>query len=152
MSAMSASLRPTSVAAKPEVSLVYLYLLRFGYALLAFLMGSAVWPALLRHQTWPLTLGPFESVGNSMLAGLALLSVLGLRYPLKMLPLLMFETVWKAIWLIVVALPLWLNHSPIPEDVAQTAQACLMAVIFPILIPWRYVFATYVIGAGDRWK
>ncbi len=152
MSSLSASVRATSVASKPGVSLLYLYLLRFGYALLAFLMGSAVWPALLHHETWPLTLGPFQSVGNSMLAGLALLSVLGLRYPLKMLPLLMFETVWKAIWLIVVALPLWLNHDPIPDAVAQTAQACLMAVIFPILIPWRYVFATFVLRPGDRWR
>jgi hypothetical protein len=149
---MSAPVRPTSLAAKPEVSLLYLCLLRVGYALLAFMMGSAVWPALLHHETWPLTLGPFESVGNSMLAGLSLLSVAGLRYPLKMLPLLLFETTWKAIWLIVVALPLWLNHAPVPDDVAQTAQACLMAVIFPILIPWRYVFTNFVLGTGDRWK
>jgi hypothetical protein len=35
---------------------------------------------------------------------------------------------------------------------AQTIQACLMAVIFPILIPWRYVVATFVQQAGDRWK
>jgi hypothetical protein len=69
-----------------------------------------------------------------------------------MLPLLFFEVTWKAIWLIVVALPLWITHSPVDGDMAQTIQACLMGAIFLIVIPWRYVFANFVQQAGDRWK
>jgi hypothetical protein len=86
------------------------------------------------------------------LAGLSLLAFLGLRYPLKMLPLLLFEMVWKTIWLLGVALPMWSSHSPIPDDMAQTIQACLMIVVFPFLIPWRYVFITFAQQNGDRWK
>jgi hypothetical protein len=34
----------------------------------------------------------------------------------------------------------------------ETATACLMGVIFPIVIPWRYVFTNYMMQRGDRWR
>ena len=79
------------------------------------------------------------------------LALLGLRYPLQMLPLLFFELVWKSIWLIVVALPLWSAHQPMDAKTSAVL-ACLMGVIFPIVIPWRYVFSNYVMKRGDRWR
>jgi hypothetical protein len=85
-----------------------------------------------------------------MLAALAATSLLGLRYPLQMLPLLFFEMFWKAAWLVAIALPLWSTHQ-IDADTAETVQACLMGIILPIVIPWSYVFANYVRKAGDRW-
>ena len=122
---------PAAARSRPEeVSLISLYLLRFGYVLLAALLGSSIWPAVLQHIAWPLSLSPWYGIADSQLAALSLLSFLGLRYPLKMLPLLMFEMTWKAIWLLSVALPMWATHVPISDDVAQTIQACLMAVIF----------------------
>jgi hypothetical protein len=45
-----------------------------------------------------------------------------------------------------------MSHTPIDANMGQTIQACLMAVIFPFLIPWRYVFATFARGSGDRWR
>ena len=42
-----------------------------------------------------------------MLAAFGALSALGLRCPLQMLPVLLWELLWKSIWLIVVAVPLW---------------------------------------------
>jgi hypothetical protein len=107
---------------------------------------------MLHHQPWPLTLSPWLGIGTSMIAALPLLSLLGLRYPLKMLPLLFFEMTWKAIWLIAVALPLWTSHAHIDDGTAQTIQACLMVVIFPILIPWNYVFDSFARQPGDRWR
>ena len=151
MSSMSVPTQ-SSVSSPPDVSLVHLYLLRFGYLLLVVGLGTSVWPALLHHQPWALTLSPWNGVGTSLIAALPVLSLVGLRYPLKMLPLLFFEITWKAIWLIAVALPLWTSHSPIPADVQQTIQACLMVVLFPFLIPWRYVVTTFVREAGDRWS
>jgi hypothetical protein len=98
------------------------------------------------------TLCPWNGVGNSLLAALSLLAILGLRYPLKMLPLLLFEVTWKAIWLLAVALPVWTSHGPIGPDMAQTIQACFMAIVFPIIIPWRYVLSTFARQPGDRWR
>jgi hypothetical protein len=67
-----------------------------------------------------------------------------------MLPLLFLETFWKATWLIVVAFPAW-QAGKIDAAMSETVFACLMGVIFPIVIPWGYVVRTFVAGPGDPW-
>ncbi len=130
-----------------EISLFRLYLLRIAYLLLVVGLGSEIWPVILNHtKTWELMHG----VVVCMLGALSLLALLGLRYPLQMLPLLFFELAWKAIWLLRVALPLWSAHR-MDADTTDTATQCLMAVIFLVLIPWDYVFANYVKKAGSPW-
>jgi len=51
-----------------------------------------------------------------------LLAFVGLRYPLQMLPLLMFEFVWKAIWLITFGLPQW-SSGQLPPTFAEDFEA-----------------------------
>ena len=86
------------------MSLPRLYLLRLGYLVIAVGIALTKWPLLLNHdRPWPL----FEGVETCMLVALSLLWFLGLRYPLQMLPVLLFEIAWKFIWIIVVAVPLW---------------------------------------------
>ncbi len=85
-----------------------------------------------------------------MLAAIAVLAVLGIRYPLRMLPLLLFEVLWKSIWLIAIALPLWSAHQ-LDADTMETVKACVMGIVLvPIVIPWPYVLAQYVKKPGDR--
>jgi hypothetical protein len=148
---MSTSLNPTAAFAAPravnDVSLLRLYALRAGYLLLVVGLGSEIWPAILHHaKPWDLMHG----VADCMLGALTAAALLGLRYPLQMLPLLFFETLWKAIWLTVVALPLW-SAGQLDADTAETARDCLVGIVFPIIIPWSYVFANYVKKPGDRW-
>jgi hypothetical protein len=69
-----------------------------------------------------------------------------------MLPLLIYEVTWKTIWLIAVALPVWVNHGAIDDALAATIQACLFVMPFYLIIPWRYVFENFALQAGDRWK
>ena len=45
-----------------------------------------------------------------------------------MLPLLFFELLWKAIWLIAIALPLWSAHK-LDAETLETVKACLMGVV-----------------------
>jgi hypothetical protein len=93
-----------------------------------------------------------QGVVSSLLGAVSILAVLGLRHPLQMLPRLLFELVWKAIWLIAVAAPLWLADA-IDARTAATVRDCLLGVvIFPLAIPWPYVFANYLKKSGERWR
>ena len=72
-----------------EVSTFRLYLLRAMYLFIA--VGLAIFelgPAILQ----PENLSRLDSVVISVLGGFALLAVVGIRYPLKMLPLLLWWT------------------------------------------------------------
>ena len=130
-----------------QVPLWRLHALRAGYLLLVVGLGLEIWPGIIHHdRPWEL----MQGVVHCMLAALSALAILGLRYPLQMLPLLFFEVAWKAIWLVVVALPLW-SAQRMDPDTLDTANDCLMAVIFVAVIPWPYVFAHYVTQRGDRW-
>jgi hypothetical protein len=130
-----------------DVSLLRLYALRAGYLLIAAGMGTQIWPLVFHHRPWD---DLMHGVSVSMLAALTALALLGVRYPLKMLPLLFMEVAWKAIWVLAMGVPLW-QAGPLDANAADTMKACLMGAIFLVLIPWRYVFANYVTAPGDRW-
>src|SRR6266487_84850 len=86
-----------------DVSTFRLYLMRFLYLGNFVFLGLNIWPELIRHEgTWD----PVKGVAFSFWAALSALSGLGIRYPLKMLPLLLLQLVYKSIWLIAVYLPL----------------------------------------------
>jgi hypothetical protein len=129
-----------------ELSTLRLYLLRAGYLMLVVGLGSMIWPRILHHGSWELMHG----VVTCMLGAMSALALLGLRYPVRMLPLLFFELTWKAIWLLTVAAPLWRSHR-MDADTTETAVECLLAVIYVAVIPWPYVFKTYLAKPGDRW-
>jgi hypothetical protein len=137
-----------SRATIPELSLSRLYALRAAYLLLAVGLGVYIWPVVIHHTS---ELAIRKGAQLSLLAGLGAMAALGIRYPVRMLPLLLFELVWKAIYLLAFALPLWSAHQ-VTAAAAEDIQACLMVVIFIPIIPWRYVFAHYVLKHGDRWK
>ena len=144
----------TSVFAPPmvangadrEVSLMRLYILRAMYLLLVFGLGAMIVPPLISHE--PMARG----VIPSLLGALWLLSFLGLRYPLQMLPLLLFEFAWKTIWFLDFGLPQWLSGQR-PPTFADDFTAILAGVILmPIVIPWGYVWRHYVKAPGNRWR
>jgi hypothetical protein len=135
-----------------EVSTFRLYLLRAMYVFMA--VGLAIFklgPAILH----PGNLSPQDSVIVSVLGAFALLAVLGIRYPLKMLPLLFFEFVWKAIWVLAFGLPLLLSAQLDPNvsfGGTETLVNCLLGVVLvPIVTPWGYVLKHYLKASGDRW-
>jgi hypothetical protein len=90
-----------------EVSTLRLYLLRAMYLLITVGLGITIWPGIISP---PENLSHMASVVRSVLGAVALLALLGIRYPLKMLPLLLFELLWKSIWVIAFGLPLWLDQ------------------------------------------
>ena len=130
-----------------EVSTFRLYLLRAMYLFMAVGLAIFELPALLH----PETLSRLDSVVLSVLGAFALLAVLGIRYPLKMLPLLFFELLWKSIWVLAFGLPLLLANRLDP-GATETLTACLMgAVLVSLVMPWGYVLKHYLKAPGDRW-
>jgi hypothetical protein len=137
----------SSVPAREGIALWRLYLLRAGYLLIAAGMGMQIVPVFLHHRPWTLDHG----VMDSMLLALVLLSVLGVRYPLKMLPLLFWEIAWKTIWFVAVAWPLWRTNS-MDANTAETVTECAVVVLFYLVVPWDYVFAQFVKARSERWR
>jgi hypothetical protein len=129
-----------------QVSLLRLYVLRAMYLIIVVGLGMYLWPGVLdpkRH--WELMQGQ----ATCMLAAFSLLCLLGLRYPLQMLPVLLWEVVWKTLWLILVPLPQWLAGH-VDESLKPSIFAISMVVIVYVAIPWGYVFTRYVTAHGDR--
>lgn len=150
-SVVGSSVPPSAVTARAttrEVSLFRLYTLRIAYLIMSAGLAAFYWPHVIHHTN---EFAAIHGIQFALLAGLGLTAALGLRYPLKMLPILLFELTWKAIYLIAFALPLWSAHQ-ISDATAQDIKAVLMVVIFIPLIPWRYVFEHYVLKDGDPWK
>ena len=132
--------------ADSDVSLLRLYVLRATYLLLIVGLGATNVPALFSHD--PTSRGVIPSV----LGGIWLLAFIGLRYPLQMLPLLLFEFSWKTIWLLAFGLPQW-SAGQMPPTWPEDFKAIVMGVILmPIVIPWGYFYRHYIKQRSDRWR
>ena len=82
---------------------------------------------------------------------MSVVALMGLPYPQRMLPILLFEVSWKLLWLGVVALPLWSDNQL--EGATRTqAGAVLWVVIIVAVIPWRHVLVQYVMAPGEPWR
>ncbi|HEX9931297.1 MAG TPA: hypothetical protein VGB08_00465 [Allosphingosinicella sp.] len=132
-----------------DVSLLRLYVLRALYAFIVVGLALVIWPTLLGHRAdWPL----MNSVVSAMLGGVSLLALIGIFQPLRMLPLLLFELVWKALWLLLVGLPLWSAGAIDPRTMATVVDCLVGVVLVPIAMPWGYFFRRYLRGPGERWR
>jgi len=120
---------------------INIFLLRLTYILMFFMLGRDVWTHIIAYQ------GPWEpndAMAWSVWAAFAALAGLGIFHPLKMLPVLLLEILYKPLWLILVAYPLWvtdrLSGSPV-----EYQTFVFLGVIVPILAtPWGYVFSHYL--------
>ena len=130
-----------------HVSLVRLYLLRAVYLLLSAGLFIFVWPAIVRHDAWE----PAQGFVNCMLGAFGLLCAVGVRYPLQMLPLLLWEMLWKLLWLTIVAVPA-MRAGPLSPAMMENLFAVSLAVVIPIAMPWRYLIEHYLKRPGERWS
>jgi len=130
-----------------DVPLWQLYTLRVCYIILAGGLGLYIWPTVIQHTA---EFATSQGIRTSLLAGLGATALLGFRYPTKMIPLLLFELIWKVIYLVAFALPLWRTHQ-IPAAVAADITAVLWVVVFVPLIPWGCVWREYATAPGERW-
>ena len=86
---------------------INIYLLRLLFTLMFLFLSYDSWSYILNHT------GPWNNVGAAawcMWGSYSVISFIGILRPLKMLPIVLFEIVYKIAWLFVVAYPLWLNN------------------------------------------
>jgi hypothetical protein len=129
------------------MSTTRLNLMRAGYLLMGVGLAVVKWPLLAGAHTLPL----YEGVTLCLLVAMSVLALLGLRHPVALLPVLLFESAWKLLWLAVVALPRAVSDD---WDAATTEIAvnCSLVVVILAVTPWPYVWQRYVRTPGDPWR
>ena len=137
---------PAPDIAQSDVSLLRLYILRAAYLLLVVGIGAMILPPLVSHESTA------RGVIPSLIGGVGLLAILGLKYPVRMLPLLMFEFAWKTLWLLVFGLPQYASGQMPPTFAEDFFNIAFGVVLMPIVIPWPYVWRHYVKAPADRWR
>lgn len=124
------------------VSRVHLVILRTVYCLLALGAGSLSWARLIDSGA---TFELMDGFAACMLASFSALCLVGIRRPLRMLPILFWEILWKIIWLARIALPAW-RVGRIDAALMSNVIACAIVVVVIAVVPWRYAWATYMVA------
>ena len=130
-----------------RVSLFHLYGLRLVFLLMALFLLSSIGPRLLEPPPTLMT-----GAARALFTALGLMAALGVRYPLQMLPVMMFEGAWKALWMAFIGLPLWAAGALDPASAQSFFEVGVGLILVPIVIPWGYVWENYVKRPGERWR
>jgi hypothetical protein len=130
-----------------EVPLWRLHVLR-GMCLVFAVAGCFV------HLPWLLDDPDLTRRGmlDSMLVGLWIIASFGIRYPLQLLPVFLFEFVWKSVWLLAFGLPQWMAGRANPQLSEDLWMIGLGPVVFGLIIPWGYVWRHYFKEPAERWR
>jgi hypothetical protein len=140
--------RIDDVVAIDEVSTRRLNIMRFGYAFMGVGLAIVKWPVLFQNvQSLPV----MEGVVACLLTAMSLLAFLGLRHPVRMLPILLFEVIWKVIWIAAVAIP-HLVSGDMNAATRDLLFRCSFVLVILAVIPWRYAWKRYVRTPGDAWR
>jgi len=107
-----------------------------------FGLGIVVIPEVMKSVVrWPVTDPIAFGIIGSVYVAFGILSILGLRSPLKFVPVLLFQLCYKSVWFIGVALPL-LVTAQFPTYAILLAIILATYIIGDIIaIPFSYVFA-----------
>jgi len=120
-----------------------IYMLRLLFTLMFLFLSFDAWRHIFTHT------GPWDNANAAawcMWGAYAIISFIGILYPLKMLPIVLFEVIYKTTWLIIVAYPLWITHR-LAGSHAEGMTRIFVWVVFPfVAMPWRYFYKTYILG------
>lgn len=125
----------------PPIATWRVHCIRFNFLLIAVVMGYFAWSNLVFHSA---DVPVPQTLARSMLAALSFMSFLGVRYPIQMLPLMIYEVAWKTVWIVLIAFRAWLAGKWTP-DIEALFHDCLGIVFAYFFMPWRYVWARYVV-------
>ena len=125
---------------------INIYLLKLLYGLMFLFLGIDSWTHILTFKgSWD----PVEAAAWCVWASYSVLSVLGIIHPLKMLPLVLLEILYKVLWLVVVAYPLWSTNQLTGSPAEEMTYAFSWVALAIIAVPWKYAFKSYVLKSKD---
>jgi hypothetical protein len=123
---------------------IHIYLLRLFYTLMFVFVAPDAWTYILAHQgAWD----HVRAVAWCVWAAYATLAGLGIFHPLRMLPIFLFMVFYKSLWLFVVAYPLWAAGQLAGSPAEGMANVFMGAPLLVLIVPWGYVWRTFVLGA-----
>jgi hypothetical protein len=132
---------------KTDEIMVHPKWLRFMFAVNIFLTGGFALAMLIMGQAFYTYFGfPTEEpilagyVPSYMFA-LAIMSILGMRSPVKFSPVLLLQATGKVVWFLAVIIP-QLAIGPLPAFALMlSAQFILIIIGDLIAVPWKYLLA-----------
>jgi len=120
--------------------------MRFMYAATAIFAGFIGISLLIAPSTMQSMFGyPAQepimgAVVYTVWLAFALLSIAGLRSPLKFAPILLLEITYKTIWLVAIAIPAAITGTLYSFALENAVLFVLFIVGYIIAMPWKYIF------------
>jgi len=103
----------------------------------------------LAFDNWSAVLFPTEQmdvlsgVAISFWAGFAMLNLIGVRFPIKMLPILLLQLLYKSAWILGTYLPAKAS-GVIDPSIQEFLWICIGGVVLNLLIiPWGFVYREF---------
>jgi hypothetical protein len=126
---------------------INIYILRLMFILMIFFLGKDSWTHILTFKgSW----NPTDAMAWCIWGTYSVLAILGVIHPLKMLPVVMLEILYKVLWLIIVAYPLWSSNKLTGSPAAAMTNAFLWVLLPIVAMPWRYFFRTYILPSKRK--
>ncbi|WP_424961412.1 hypothetical protein [Ekhidna sp.] len=130
-----------SLNSQTSVSRIRTYFMRGLFALNFLSLFTDNWSQILFPTEQMDTL---TGVTISFWAAFSLLNLIGIRFPIKMVPILLIQFLYKLAWLIGIYRPAYLNDS-VDENIQSFFWICIAGVGLNLLIiPWKYVYQEYI--------
>ena len=127
-----------------KVMYIWTIIIAGGFGLMMILAPDTA-HAMFNDPCDPATYGMLGSVFMAF----ALVSILGLRAPLKFVPVLFFQLIYKAIWFVGVVLPLGIAGKLTADVMSSVVIFGLTIVGDLIAIPFAYILAKQPITRPD---
>ncbi len=125
----------------PTLSKFRMHLMRALFFLNFLSLASDNWSTILFPSE---QLDVLPGVAISFWASFSLLMLLGIRFPAKMLPLLLLQFFYKSSWIIGVYLPAY-GSGNVSENIQSFFWVCVAGIVLNlVVIPWGYVYKNYI--------
>ncbi len=86
----------------------------------------------------------------SFWASFSLLNLFGLRFPLKLLPILFLQLLYKSAWIVGVFWPAR-SAGMLDDSLQEFFWICVAGIVLNLLIiPWRYVYQEFITGVRSK--